>query len=380
MRILLIAPDIPDYCIAFAQAVATSADVVLIAPQSYFKDRMVPESLRLTVHQLDWPRHRSLRNPLFLRRLFATIRGYKPDLIHILNEKNIWLNALLPFLRGLPIVTTVHDVLYHPGDAALGSVPQWCTRLFICQSDAIIVHGKALRQQAVSRLPVPEHAIHIVPHVALPFYRDLASRERLQPAAGRVPTVLFFGRIRRYKGVDVLISAAARVASEIAAVQFVIAGRSDRATQPCVAGAVAPLFDVRDRFIPDSEAAQLFLDADLLVLPYTEASQSGVLAIANTFGLPAVATDVGDIGMTVTESGTGIVVPARNPEALAQAIFILLRDQELRAKLSKNAQKLASLELSPAGIGAKAAAVYDHVLKSARRSRAGDGFSNPDAS
>jgi glycosyltransferase involved in cell wall biosynthesis len=363
MRVVLIAPDIPDYCIAFAKAVATSCDVLLIAPQSFFKDRPVPDAPGLTVRQVAWPRHRSLRNPVFLLRLFGAIRRYRPDVIHVLNEKNVWLNALLPFLRDGPVVTTVHDVQYHPGDDTSRSVPQWCTRLFVRQSDAIIVHGDSLRRQAAQRLPIAEKAIHVVPHVALTFYRDLATREKLQRARGGAPVVLFFGRIRRYKGVDLLISAANRAASEGLAARFVIAGQSDGETRPLLKKAAPPLFDVRDRFIPDLETAQLFLDADLLVLPYVEASQSGVLAIANSFGLPVVATSVGEIGAAVAESGTGLVVPPNESEALAQALLLIMQDEKRRRAFADKARRFAETESSARAIGARAIAVYKDVLK-----------------
>ena len=366
MRIVLIEPYIEDYSIAFANAVASAADVLLIVPKRFFKDRPVPQGPRIQVLQVDWPRLRSMRNVFFLMRLSGVIRRYRPDLVHFLQEKTIWFNLLAPFLRGLPFVTTVHDVQYHPGDVYIGSVPQWCTRLFIWQSNAVIVHGQRLRQLAIEHLPVKESASHVIPHVAMPFYWDLASREGFHPARGGAPMVLFFGRIRRYKGVDVLISAAERVTAELPGVRFVIAGEPDRESKSLLAKA-APFCDVRARYVPAAEAAQLFLDAKVLVLPYTEASQSGVLAIASTFGLPAVATDVGELGATVAESRTGLVVPARDPEALAGAILTLLRDEALRARLSENARNLAETECSAAAIGAKAAAVYDHVIKSAHR-------------
>jgi glycosyltransferase involved in cell wall biosynthesis len=375
MRIILVAPGIEDYCIAFANALAASADVMLIAPRAFFKDRIVPRGPRIQVLQVDWPRHRSLRNVVFLVRLFGAIHRYQSDLVHFLSEKNVWLNLLLPFLRRLPIVTTVHDVQYHPGDAffGFGSVPQWCTRLFIWQSKAIIVHGQSLRQRAIKRFRVKESAIYIIPHLAMPFYRDLASRE---PARGGAPMVLFFGRIRRYKGIAVLISAAQRVVAQMPNVRFVIAGQSDREAKHLLAQA-ASFCDVRDRYISVIEAAQLFQDAKLLALPYTEASQSGVLAVANTFGLPAVATDVGEMGATVSESRTGLVVPASNPEAFAEAILSLLRDETLYARLAKNGRKLAETELSSAAIGAKAVAIYDQVLNSARNWQSPENYSEP---
>ena len=363
MRVVLVAPDIPDYCIAFAKAVAKSCDVLFIAPQSFFRNRQVPDERRLTTCQFAWPRHRSIGNPLFLLSLCRTIQQYRPDIIHFLGEKNVWLNALLPFLRDAPVVTTVHDVQYHPGDDTFRSVPPWCSRLFIRQSNAIIVHGAALRQEAAERLPAPESAIHVVPHVALTMYSELAALEGLRPAQGGAPIALFFGRIRRYKGIDVLMSAAERVASEGFDVRFVIAGQSDGETKRLLEKAVAPLYEIRDRFIPDVEVAQLFLDAELLVLPYIEASQSGVLAIANSFGLPVVATDVGDIGAKVAESKTGLVVPANDPEAFAQAIIRLLCDKSLRAAFAKNAPSMAASEVSPEKIGAKAAAVYNEIIR-----------------
>jgi glycosyltransferase involved in cell wall biosynthesis len=289
--------------------------------------------------------------------------------VHVLSEKNIWLNALLPFLRGTPIVTTVHDVRYHPGDTGLGSVPQWCTRLFIKQSNAIVVHGKTLREQAIRRLPVDECAIHVIPHVALPFYRDIATSKNWRPARDDSPMVLFFGRIRQYKGIDVLISAAALVASEIAGAQFVIAGQSDQETKPLLANATPPLFDVRDRFISDLEAARLFFEARLIVLPYVEGSQSGVLAIANTFGLPVVATDVGDLGATVIESRAGLVVPPNSPEALAQAIVKLLRDPKRLATARADSLNAAKFEFGPQNVGVKAAATYEKIVEAYRAQR-----------
>jgi len=376
MRVVLIAPYIEDYSIAFANAVASAADVLLIAPKRFFFDRPLPVGPRIEVLQADWPRQRSLRNVLFLVQLFRAIRRYRPDIAHCLSEKTIWLNLLVPFLRGLPIVTTVHDVQYHPGDIHVGSVPQWCTRLFIWQSSAIIVHGRKLRQRAIEHLSLAESAIHIIPHVAMPFYRDLASREGLQPAHSAAPMVLFFGRIRRYKGIEVLISAARRIAAELPGVRFVIAGDPDRESKLLLAEA-ASLCDVRARYVPVIEAAQLFVDAKVLVLPYTEASQSGVLSVASTFGLPVVATDVGELGATVAEYKTGILVPAGDSEALAGAILTLLRNEPLYASLSANARKLAETECGPAAIGAIAAAVYERIILAAGRWRSQRAYSKP---
>jgi glycosyltransferase involved in cell wall biosynthesis len=367
MRIALIAPEIPDYSIAFAEAISTQCEVLLIAPLSFLRGRDRPQGPKLTSEFIEWPRHRSLRNLLFLSKLLRKIMRFRPDLIHFSNEKNIWLNVLLPLLRA-PVVTTVHDVFYHPGDDGWGSVPQWLTHLFIRQSDASIVHSIKLAEQAIKHLPVTEHSVYVLPHLALSRYRDCARQKNLQRSRVSRPQVLFFGRLRRYKGLGIFIDAAKAVVEEIPTAQFVIAGRSDGKTAPDLATATSQFFDVRDRFISDEETAQLFMDADLLVLPYIEASQSGVLAIACTFDLPVVASNVGALGAMVAESGMGIVVPPHDSTSLAKAITRILQDQELYKTCVQNSKRTA-MEIGSSNVSSEALGIYCDVIERHRKSR-----------
>jgi glycosyltransferase involved in cell wall biosynthesis len=274
----------------------------------------------------------------------------------------VWLAALLPFIPDTPVITTIHDVDYHPGDTTSQRVPRWCTNLFIRQSSAVIVHGGGLLRAAAARLPVRLDQLHIIPHLALPFYKEFALHNGLQKEADQPFTALFFGRVQRYKGIDVLIDAANHVATSFTDVRFVIAGQADALMRTTLGAARAPLFDVRDRFIPDIETAELFTCADLVILPYVEASQSGVLAIAYSFGVPVVATDVGELGTTVRNDNTGVVVPANDSTSLANAIIHLSANSDLRRTLGKNALALAETSLGRAAIGARALAVYREVI------------------
>lgn len=94
-------------------------------------------------------------------------------------------------------------------------------------------------------------------------------------------------------------------------------------------------YDIRNRFIGDREVAQLFLDADLVALPYVEASQSGVLNIAAAFGCPVVATDVGEFRATVETRRLGLVAPPGDPARLAEAIALLAARPALAAELRR---------------------------------------------
>ena len=126
-------------------------------------------------------------------------------------------------------------------------------------------------------------------------------------------------------------------------------------------------YDLRPRRIDDLETAQLFTDADVLVLPYIEASQSGVLAIAPSFGLPVVASDIGEIGDVVRTTGMGLLVPPADPPALAKALREVLENDDLRAELARKSAEAATGALSPERIWTLTQAAYDGAIRHARR-------------
>jgi glycosyltransferase involved in cell wall biosynthesis len=131
-------------------------------------------------------------------------------------------------------------------------------------------------------------------------------------------------------------------------------------------------FEIRNRYIPDEEAAQLFIDADIVVLPYVEASQSGVLAIANAFGKAVIVTDVGELGRVVVDGVSGLVVPPADERSLADAILKLATDASIRARLGNAGQALADQTASPEAVAEGAIAIYTSVADARRAGRGGD--------
>ena len=118
-----------------------------------------------------------------------------------------------------------------------------------------------------------------------------------------------------------------------------------------------PWFEVRGRYVPDTEMAQLVLDADVLALPYVEASQSGVVALAIGSALPVVATDVGQLGPLTRATGVGTVVQP-DPAEIAEAIVGLLSDTGRRATCRANAPQRRPRNAGPEGIARDTLAVY----------------------
>ena len=119
---------------------------------------------------------------------------------------------------------------------------------------------------------------------------------------------------------------------------FVIAGTGDDLASHVHRIAMLPYIEVRDAFATHLDCAKLFAEADILVLPYIEASQSGVLMIAMAFALPVVATRVGEMGSVVEATGNGLLVTPNSHTALAEAVIRMARNPQLRAAFSHNAR------------------------------------------
>ena len=372
MRILLLAPAIADYCVEYANALANKAHVTLVAPRRTFKDHAEFVDSAVDLQLVDWPRHRSPKNLSFMYRLRRQIDLLRPDVVHILSEGVLWLNLVLPTAQKYGIVTTVHDVTYHTGDRASRRVPRWFADQLIKRSDRIIVHGSTLRTAAESRYPEIRDRLSILPHIVLKRYRDISVIEGMKRSNSGTVNVLFFGRIYPYKGLDVLIRSMALVTRQFSDIRLVIAGEGDNFSNYRREMVDPQFFEVRNRYIPDKEAAQLFIDADIVVLPYVEASQSGVLAIANAFAKPVIVTNVGELGRAVVDGVSGLVVPPADERSLADAILKLATNADIRAQLGNAGQKLANQTASPDAIAEKAIAIYTSVASSRRAGSGGD--------
>jgi glycosyltransferase involved in cell wall biosynthesis len=173
--------------------------------------------------------------------------------------------------------------------------------------------------------------------------------------------VLFFGLIRPYKGVDVLIDAF----GEIDDTELWIVGRPlGMATgdlRERAGGSKSPIRFV-ERFVSDAELPSYFRRADIVVLPYRDAEQSGVLYTALAFGKPVVMTNVGGFP-EVAATGAGTIVPPNDPRALAGALAELLGDSEMRGRLASASAAAAAGPYSWDAIAAQTLELYSRLLE-----------------
>jgi glycosyltransferase involved in cell wall biosynthesis len=282
---------------------------------------------------------------------------------------------LLPRRRSTPmgarpkLVLTAHDVL--PREPRAGQLR--AQRRLYERFDAIVVHSEHGRARLVDELGVAPELVHVIAHGAFAHLaeRPIGPRVGGLPIHAAGPVVLCFGLIRPYKGIDVLLEAWRGVDSEgigINDAQLWIAGMprltaldaahggvlsrscaehtSLPASLPCLVQNRQEAWQsirLDLRFIPDSELPEYFRRADLVVLPYLQADQSGVLFTALAFGKPLLLSDVGGFP-EIAATGAARTVPAGDSAALRAALRELLNDP---AKLAEMAACARAAALGP---------------------------------
>jgi glycosyltransferase involved in cell wall biosynthesis len=255
---------------------------------------------------------------------------------------------LLP--RRRPVVLTSHDVL--PREPRTGQ--RAAQRRLYDRVDAIVVHSEHGRRRLVEELGLDSARVRVIPHGAFEHLAHQADERPLpaELAAVEGPVVLFFGLLRPYKGVDVLLEAWRGVEGA----ELWIVGNPRMALEPLRAAAPPGVRWV-PRFVSDAEVPAYMRRADLVVLPYREAEQSGVLATALAFARPLLLSDVGGFG-DVAAAGAAELVPPSDPEALRAALLRLLADAGRRAELAEGARRLAEGPWSWDAIAARTLALY----------------------
>lgn len=352
-----------DYCIDYVNAVAALGDVTFFAAAGQMRDHVDFIETDVETVLLPWPRHRSPSNLGLMHRLRQGIMARDPDVVHFLGDSVTWLSVMPSLVGKRPVVVTVHDAIRHLGDTKSSVIPLAFADLFHKQAHRLIVHGETIRTLLAERAKRPLDQLDIVPHPALKRYANLAQRRGLFPRRNdETFRLLFFGRVMTYKGLPYLFDAMQELEAKQTGIELTIAGRGP-AYDEIAERLDSQSIKVRPEFVPEVEVAQLFLDADLIVLPYIGASQSGILAMAAAFGRAVLVTDVGELGDITRRTKMGMIVPPRNAGALAHAIRNIQNQPLLKAELEANSASAATDgAFSPSIVAEAAAAAYQRAI------------------
>ncbi|HEX2129727.1 MAG TPA: glycosyltransferase family 4 protein [Solirubrobacterales bacterium] len=359
--------DPPAYTPPYDRAVcaalaAAGADVELVT--SRFGYGPVPHASGYKVTELFY-RSAAGRSPTSRTTRTLKLAGHVPgmlrfrrhaaeaDLVHFQ-----WLTLPAVDARLLPrkpLVWTVHDP---PPTGRTRSGWVAAAR----QMDALVAHSRSGADAIAERLEVAPERIHVIPHGPFDHLTRIADERPLPEELANTegPVVLCFGLMRPYKGIDILLDAF----REVDAAELWIVGRPMMDLAPLRELAARCRRPVRwiPRFITDPEIPALFRRADLVVLPYREADQSGVLYTALAFGNAVVATSVGGFPEVAAHGEALRLVPPGDAAALADALTELLADDAERRRLSAAARAAAEGPYSWAGIAEKTLALYREVL------------------
>lgn len=255
---------------------------------------------------------------------------------------------LLPTAR--PLVLTAHDVL--PREPRPGQLD--AQRRLYGRVDAVVVHSEHGARRLRDELGIDPARVHVIPHGA--FAQLAAPRDDgpLPPELGATdkPVVLCFGLMRPYKGIDVLLEAWRGIDDA----ELWVVGLPKMDLAPLRAAAPASVRFV-PRFVADREIPACFRRADLVVLPYREIDQSGVLFTALAFGKPLVLSAVGGFP-EVAATGAAELVPPGDPAALHATLTRLLADPAARERLAAAASDAAAGPYSWDAVAAQHLALY----------------------
>lgn len=305
--------------------------------------------------------------PLDLLRLDRKLSAAAPGILHVQ-----W--ALLPSIdaifwkrwsqRGWKIVFTAHDVI-----GLKGTTPHLLrdsNRRLYRIADAVVAHSQVERDEVIAKDVSPTRVWHIPQGGPGIFDGCAVTQEEARRELGietQCPTILFFGLIKAYKGLGVLLASFAQVRKKIPGARLVIAGEPllerRHIEQMIATHCLAEAIRWTRAFIPSRQVGKYFSAADVLAVPYLAASSSAVLLTAYAHSRPVVATNVGGLTEMVEPNQTGLLVQPNDPDALADALTQLLLEPATRAAMGTRAREYLEANHSWSLIADKTAELYN---------------------
>ena len=277
-------------------------------------------------------------NPFSYGKTYRAIRDWNPDVLIV----RYWMSYFAPSLgyitrrmkKHCKVISILDNVIPHEPhffDAPL-------TKYFLKGSCGSVTLCEAVSKDLLALKPDADFTV-----IQHPLYshfgqkKERAEAERKLGLHSGKKNILFFGLIRTYKGLDILLEAFGKLSEDY---QLIIAGEPygsfDKYQQ------IIDRLPNRDRirmnlkYIKDSEVKDYFSAADLAVLPYRSATQSGISSVSYHFEVPMIVTDTGGLRETIGDRGTGIVADECTPECILKEILRFFSDEELRKECIRN--------------------------------------------
>lgn len=361
MRIAIISFHFAKFTMSLANELALSHKVMLFLHANNAKNELAnfkeyTQQKNLSVVLLPFIKSGNPFGVLNAIKTVQAILGFKPDVVHVQESLRDYEALSILFLLRYPLVLTIHDHIPHTGASENIVKRKVWLPLLRFVPDVVIVHGNRIMTETEDILPRLKGRIFSIPLGAFgPIFKPFNSN-------WEIGNLLFFGRIEEYKGVGYFIEAVRLLHEKGIPVKGVIAGKGELINKYLETISQSPCFELINKYIPASMIPDLFQNANVIVLPYTDATQSGVMSFALGYGRPAVATNVGGLPEVVRSGHNGILVPPKDINALTNAIETLIKDQHKATQMGYNAYLLARNEFSWKEVAHKTIAVYNEAI------------------
>ncbi len=281
-------------------------------------------------------------NPFSYVSTYKAIRDWKPDVLIV----RYWMSYFAPSLgfitrrmkRHCKVISIIDNVIPH--EPRFFDTP--LTRYFLTGSTGSVTLCEAVARDLLKIKPGAEHKV--IPHPLYSHFGAKRTRDEAERRLGLMPgmkNILFFGLIREYKGLDILLKAFEDLPEDY---QLIIAGEPygsfDKYARimDSFPESVRRRIFMELKYIKDSEVSDYFSASDLAVLPYRSATQSGISSVAYLFEIPMIVTDVGGLKETIGDKGTGIVAENAAPESIRKEILRYFNEDN-RERFIENIRK-----------------------------------------
>lgn len=355
--IVVFAPHFAEYSLRLSIALSARYTVLLIMNRAnfsqecagFFSDAILDP---VTILFYDAP------GPGFLLRNWLKLRAFlhRPAVVHVQEQGDDFTLNFVRFMKmRFPLVLTVHDPVPHTGeDSVYANLVRANIQELRSSAHGFHVHGsyceRALRASREVCVPVIKtaHGVIFVPAAD-------------QIATPKPRTLLFFGRVQAYKGLDILIDAIQLLNEEKFEIYLTIAGTGPELSSLKHRISSISNITLKDKYVPPNEAIQLFQNSSVVIVPYKNATQSGIVAAAFGNERAVIASSVGGLVDYVRHGDNGLLVAPGDPGALSAAIKAVYAGEHTLQNLNKGAAKTAKSEFNWSNIASELNIFYRSV-------------------
>lgn len=374
MKIIMVDASIGnDYTVLLCNSLAeTGNDVTLVAPEN--KNIEIPFNFKV----LKWsPSKAKGRNRLvkgftylnYFSKLYRLIKRTANPVVHyqFFRRRDEIIFFLFLRLTGTRLYYTAHNVLPHDHR----KIDYRLQKMVYKASKGIVAHSDFIRRKIITDFNISPDKIAVIPHGNFDIYLPekpvsrTEAREKLKIKQDE-KVILFFGGIREYKGLDILLDAFKLIKDEDN-YKLVIAGAPQskaladsyqkKISSITTNGRINSRFD----FIPADEVASYFISSDVLILPYKHIYHSGVVHLAYSFGKPIIATRVGDFDESIEHGKSGLLLDENTSEDLAKKIREYFKSKNNMDQMGKYAKELSDSKYSWINVAEKTNNLYGMI-------------------